>query len=1198
MCWALRSPFSLSALRLRRKRMKTRARLLLMFLIASLSIPASAVVFVSTTGNDGNTGLSWAQAKRTIQAGATLAASQPDLTVWVEKNTVPIPAYVENVSVPVGVLIYGGFDGTEDPLTFNLDDRVFTPPTVVQPLVAATSIFTTLGSNRIDGFTIENGAALLGAAIMNASGSIIVANCIIQNNASHLGGGIYATNGYLSVTDSQFIHNHAEDSVGNPDAQGGAIYTLNSTLIVTDCEFTEDFAQIDTNNLGTAKGGAIYAEDGTSTVTIQRSTFDSCVILGKVATHYAYGGAIYVTDTDALIRNNMIYKCGAYGAGDTETSYGGAIAFENPGVPTIVNNTFYGDAVTPNAGLVTDADRPYGMGAAIYLSGSGPANVLNNIISQSRGTAVVNEGMTVKFNYNLLWHNAGGDIFGLSFPFYSTNPVLNKDFNIMKDPQYYDKYNNDFHITKGSPARNAGYVGAGAGSYDIDGETRVISGTIDIGADEFHDNDNDGGANIIDPQPDVFNLPDTDADGVSDIFDNCPTNANSTQVDSNGDGKGDACTPLSSGATPYAYYVDGTVVSSGDGTTWATAFKTIQEAIDAADSHNQSGWTQNYVVWVRGGPAGQTYDENILIWHGVAVYGAWSGSPVSPTDVPSPYPLRDISTNQTTIDGGALTSVAVIAHLPQDRYLDASLKATYDATHSVLDAFTLTNGTAELGGGVSIYKEFANVSTCRINSNTAALGGGVYLYKSSAIVGDGLTPPPATLLSGDTTIYSNTATGVSTYAGYGGGVYAEKGSPIIFANLIEDNTAFYGGGIASRASAPIIVENLIGCQVSPNTATGTTGDGKGGGIYLDNATDAAMNKLTIVSNTATGATGAGGGIYCDNSNFTLKNSIVAYNTAGNPTPALNGGAIFAVGTTAVTTDPWCWITYTDFYNNSLNQFVGLPDPTTAPPPTSGCTLTNLAVDPQFVDPATCNYRLAVGSPLIGAGDPADGSPNMGAFQDEDPPVTISEAKKLGNGVVVEISGVVVSAVFDDGFYIQSLDRTSGIKVRTYSPSVSVGQMVNVTGVMTTTGIEREIMNPEVTILSASVIEPIPLSLTNNALGGGASGGQPGVWGWVVSTDSSGNTVREWKQAAGLNNIGLLVKIWGKVIEIVNQTRPYVVVNDGSLNDVRVYLPNGAELPELGATIAAIGVSTAAVDDSKSIIRAIRSRTKSDIVYPQ
>jgi hypothetical protein len=196
--------------------------------------------------------------------------------------------------------------------------------------------------------------------------------------------------------------------------------------------------------------------------------------------------------------------------------------------------------------------------------------------------------------------------------------------------------------------------------------------------------------------------------------------------------------------------------------------------------------------------------------------------------------------------------------------------------------------------------------------------------------------------------------------------------------------------------------------------------------------------------------------------------------------------------------------------------------------------------------------------------------------------------------------VVVTAVFDDGFYVQDLDRISGIKVRTSSPGVSVGQMVNIEGVMTTTGIEREIMNPKVTILKAAAGEAKPLSLTNSALGGGAFEGQPGVWGWELVTGPDGKSVKQWKSASGLNNVGLLVTTWGKVKEFVDGSRPYILINDGSMNDVRVYLPSDAQTPAIGKTAVVTGISIIVSDDSGknngSTLRAVRSRTKFDLAY--
>lgn len=1224
-------------------------------LLLGLATCVFAVAYVDGTrpDNSGN-GLSWATAKKTIQAGVTVAASQPDLTVWVKKNT-----YTENITLPAGVLVYGGFNGNEAP-PYNLSLRVFTPPTIVQPTVLTSPIFTANGGNTIDGFTIqgENGGVQGGAISFAANTGGTVSNDIIQNNTTtnagagifasaasgfpiltitadqfinntsdsggaiyangmtvivngatsflnntgRLGGAIRVIGGSLGITGGSFSGDKARDTALNPSSWGGAIYDTSALLTVVGATFTNETAQDNFTNGGTAKGGAIAVETS-SLAKIDRCRFGSCAATGSVVTtHISSGGAMWFSGSNALITNNFIYRCAARGTGDPQPAFGGGIFFHNPGLPNIRNNTFYGDEVTPNAGLVSDNDRPYGNGSAIFLSGTGPANIINNIITHCRGTAVVNDltpplGMSVNFNYNVIWHNAGGDIFGFSFPTLTTNPLTNKDFNIMKDPNLRNVANNDFHILYGSPARDAGYNN-GAPGTDIDGEPRpYYSGIappppvaiVDIGADEFVDtgSPHKGGADNDPRGPATNDL--TDFDGIFNPFDNCPNTSNPDQADSNGDQMGDACTPLATGLVPRAYFVDGTVASSGDGTTWATAFKTIQEGIDAADSHNQAGWTMNYEVWVRGGgvAGGQFYTENDMVWHGVAVYGAWAGTEL-PTNTPRPYPFRDVNTNTTSINGNFVNTSVMMAHLPQDRYLTGTTKTTYDALVTVLDTFRPIYGAGELGGGVSVYKDLVNVSTSRIQNNSAALGGGIYMYNTNGIVGDGLYPP-GLLLGGTTWIFYNSAAGAATYAGYGGGVYTERGSPTIFANLIEGNTSFFGGGIASRRSAPLITENLIGCAFAGppsrnNVAAGSgSGNGKGGGIYLDNSSDAAMDKLTIVDNKATGASGQGGGLWFDNSSFTMKNTIVARNIAGS-----TGGAIFASGVSPVITNPWCYITYSDFPTlapdaNSLPQFTGLPDPTSPPPPSSGCPQTNYTVSPMFVNPSGCAYNLAAGSLLLGAGDPLDGppTPNVGAFQDVDPPVSIADAKLLGNGTVAEVASGIVTAVFDDCFYIEQPDRASAIKIVTSNSAAKEGQLVSVTGVMSTYGIERIVQNPQISWGLVGSTQIRPVGLTNRGLGG----------------SPVGPYVPNLLAGAGPCNLGLLVTAWGKVAGATSGSTSGFYIDDGSGVRAKVILPSAIAVPADGTLVTVTGISCADVDDVGKWVRAVRVRRSSDLVYP-
>jgi hypothetical protein len=296
----------------------------------------------------------------------------------------------------------------------------------------------------------------------------------------------------------------------------------------------------------------------------------------------------------------------------------------------------------------------------------------------------------------------------------------------------------------------------------------------------------------------------------------------------------------------------------------------------------------------------------------------------------------------------------------------------------------------------------------------------------------------------------------------------------------------------------------------------------------------------------------------------------------------------------VITDPWCWITYSDFWSNTVTQFVGIADPT-SPPVGSACALTNYAVDPLFVNRAGCVYSLSAGSPLRGAGDPADGSPNIGAFQDEDPPVGIDEAKKLPNGAIVEISNVIVTAVFVDGFYIEEFDRSAGIKVRMYRSPVSVGNIVNITGVMTSDGIERQVMNPQITINFAVAGPQIePLGMTNAQLGGGSNGLQPAVSDWVTVAGPGGKLTCTMGEAKGVNNIGLFVKTWGAVKSVSSSS---FTISDGAKMPVTVLVPSGVGLPPVGQTVIVKGISTVVQNEDGTRGRAVRVRSASDITTP-
>src|SRR5262249_35590933 len=120
---------------------------------AALSSP-TPVICVSPAGNDGNDGATWATAKRTLQAAINAAASGiiRGGEVWAAQGI-----YMQHVTIPAFVYLYGGFAGTET----NRSARSLAghstvidgggQPTVVQSLSAGYLV------SGLDGFTVQNG---------------------------------------------------------------------------------------------------------------------------------------------------------------------------------------------------------------------------------------------------------------------------------------------------------------------------------------------------------------------------------------------------------------------------------------------------------------------------------------------------------------------------------------------------------------------------------------------------------------------------------------------------------------------------------------------------------------------------------------------------------------------------------------------------------------------------------------------------------------------------------------------------------------------------------------------------------------------------------------------------------------------------------------------------------------------------------
>jgi uncharacterized lipoprotein YddW (UPF0748 family) len=145
----------------------------------------------------------------------------------------------------------------------------------------------------------------------------------------------------------------------------------------------------------------------------------------------------------------------------------------------------------------------------------------------------------------------------------------------------------------------------------------------------------------------------------------------------------------------------------------------------------------------------------------------------------------------------------------------------------------------------------------------------------------------------------------------------------------------------------------------------------------------------------------------------------------------------------------------------------------------------------------------------------------------EPPIapTIAEAKNLPDDTVVILLDKVVSAGFGDRFYICETkeDQVSGIRVNGDAPPE--GNSVDLSAVLDTLNGERVLTLPSVQPEDGPGV-PRPIFMPNKWVGGGG-----------LNAFTGGVT-----DGAGVNNLGLLIVLFGKVTQIGNG---YLYVNDGS-----------------------------------------------------
>ncbi|TVR84689.1 MAG: hypothetical protein EA409_00485, partial [Saprospirales bacterium] len=535
---------------------------------------AEEIVFVNANATGGNSGTSWENAFTDLQDALNLCTNVTQ--IWVAAGTyypsdssglTPINPRNATFHLKNGVAMYGGFEGTEDPLTFDLGDRDFvTNETILSGEIGDPSsiadnvhhvVIAGLGitsTSVIDGFTIRAGNAIGagagsfgrgGGMLIRQGASPVIANCNIRENS----------------------------------AAGGAGMSIesNSSPIISNCNFID--------NTSTGGGAGMIIGFGSS------PSINNCTFLGNSSGDFGGAISIFSPGSNPIIKNSSFKN-------NTSTGLGGGISSISAANPQIINCVFQGNSSARGGGLSNDNSSPVIInctfsGNSASISGGGIQNVnnsspaitnsiiWNNTANGSAATAsasVFNGGSSnPTFSYSLIANSGGsgswnGDIGADNGNNIESDPLFVQDVDLDSIPTTAG----NLRLQACSPAIDRGNNDAltASDSLDLDGNDRIFGGTVDMGAYEFQ--------GLVEP-----------CECIDD----------------------------------QVLYVDHSNTSGvEDGYSWSTAFRDLQDALSLA-----CGCGDTLEIWVAEGtyyPTQDSLDRNATfqLCNNVALYGGFTGN--------------------------------------------------------------------------------------------------------------------------------------------------------------------------------------------------------------------------------------------------------------------------------------------------------------------------------------------------------------------------------------------------------------------------------------------------------------------------------------------------------------------------------------------------------------------------------------------
>lgn len=841
---------------------------------------------MAVSGNGGT----WATAVKEVREATIMAASLP----WVDTILVAAGTYKptsttdRNISFDIargGLKIYGGYasDGSGT-------RNIVANPTYLDGdigIAADTSDNTHVITYIHD---IPSGADSIvvdGFYTRNSNGNYIGFN--------YRGGGMYiadvANGNKTSIRNCSFINNYSQ--------WGGGIAVFTAGPIISNCSFA--------NNYANRRGGAIYMDLNTGTV-IDNCTFNSNTCSASGADG---GGAIYfesatgVTISNCPFTNNSTSQNGGAISSGATSNPGGTVVMTNcsfSGNQAILNGgaLFLGNAETTISNCNFSANTTSGSGGALLALLSAPpfrtvtitgSRFENN--SAAIAGAIKTRNVSFKSSGNLFKSNsATADGAGAIF-FDGTIPTLTDTL-----------INNVFIQNKGiAGTGTGGAVSVTIGNHYIvnntfykdtannGGALGLDGGTSQVYNNVFYKNYSSNGVTAADDiegtytgaqnsfsTTDPLFVNEADPDGADNTWatndDGLKLSAISLSVNTGDNTKVPANittdftgaariqnTTVDKGAyeggifTGNKMYVNQSISTSGDGTSWAKAVKEMRDAMPVANSYSQID-----SVFVAAGtykPTAGT-DRNAkfeITRNKLKVYGGYASNGSG---------TRDIVANPTYLDG-EIGSPAITNNSHTVMHIH-DVPSGIDSV--VVEGFTIQNGYTTSGNSAGLYIiNVANgartsIRNCTMASGTSNFGAGALINNSA----------PSIM---NCNFNNNNATNS------GGGLFMQTAS-----NTTLSNCSF-NGNISGGLGGGLYLQTVTNMTLSNCSFNSNIADVQGGGLYIQDCNTPAINNCSFINNTATND--AGGGV------FILNNLITINNTGFTGNRSFNGGGAFYCG---------------------------------------------------------------------------------------------------------------------------------------------------------------------------------------------------------------------------------------------------------------------------------------------------------------